>query len=334
MSENVFSLDFEKLRTEFNVSDEAIQSSGFSKDDLSAIYSDYMQRRSNLLALKNKFLEEYFVSEDNLHIHSYNGRVKDPYHLIEKIVRKRHTHDKKYVNMTTDDYYKYITDLIGVRILLVYKESWREVHNYLVSKFRNDSSNYIDDKQYAASYDRISADIKSPFMAECPVAYTREGDNEDIYIETKDVDIKRPGYYRSVHYIVRYGEYYIEIQVRTLFEEAWGEVDHDRLYPLYKNDQKLVDFSAILNRTAGLGDELSTYFKNCIGRPTPPLGGPLLDVPIQYTAMSTSYGPPDTSSKPISTDCQSTPGTPSEHSTPKEALDELIYDIPNSDKEE
>lgn len=335
MFQNVSSLDFEKLRTEFNITDEAIQSSEFSKDDLSTIYLDYKQRYSDLLALKTKFLEKYIVAADNLHIHSYNGRVKDPYHLIEKIVRKRHTHDKKYADMTVADYYKYITDLIGCRILLVYKESWKEVHDYLVSVFPNNPINYIDDERYAASYDGISADIKSPFMAECPVVYTREGDNEDIYIKAKDVIIKRPGYYRSVHYIVRYGEYYIEIQVRTLFEEAWGEVDHERLYPLYKDNQNLVDFSAILNRTAGLGDELSTYFKNRVGRPTPSGGGPLLDVPIRYGATSPLPSLEDyscnASSEPIDL---GVPEVHAEQATPKTALDMLIYDNPNNDKEE
>ena len=286
MPTNDSSLDFAKLHRKFNITDKAIQSSNFSKDDLSAIYSDYLQRLPELERLKNEFITRYIVTANNLHIHSYNGRVKDPYHLIEKIVRKCHTNDEKYGNMNTTDYFKYITDLIGCRILLVYKDSWTDVHNYLVNVFPNDPQKYTDDKHYARSYDCTPKSERNPFMAECPVAYTREGDNETLYQSVNDVVIKRPGYYRSVHYIVRYGEYYVEIQVRTLFEEAWGEVDHDRLYPLYKDNRALVDFSSILNRTAGLGDELSAYFKNTISRPVPAHSGLLLDVPIQFNSWS------------------------------------------------
>lgn len=335
MSQKVSSLDFEKLRTEFNITDEAIQSSGFSRDDLSAIYLDYMERRPDLVKLKAQFLEKYFISVDNLHIHSYNGRVKDPYHLIEKIVRKRHTHDAKYAAMTAKDYYKYITDLIGCRVLLVYKESWKAVHDYLVSVFPNDPIKYIDSKRYAASYDEISADINSPFMAENPVAYIREGDSEDIYIKAKDVKIKHPGYYRSVHYIIRYGEYYIEIQVRTLFEEAWGEVDHERLYPLYKDSKRLVDFSAMLNRTAGLGDELSTYFKNQVDRPTPSAGGTLHDVPFMSSSTLKHQSKGDYScniySKPVASGA---PEGRSEESNPQETLEKLIYDTLKNGEED
>lgn len=335
MSQKVSSLDFEKLRAEFNITDEAIQSSRFSRDDLSAIYLDYMERYPDLVKLKTKFLEKYIVSADNLHIHSYNGRVKDPYHLIEKIVRKRHTHDAKYADMTTSDYFKYITDLIGCRVLLVYKESWKAVHDYLVSVFPNDSIKYINSKRYAASYDAISADINSPFMAECPVVYVREGDSEDIYIKAKDVKIKRPGYYRSVHYIIRYGEYYIEIQVRTLFEEAWGEVDHERLYPLYKDSKRLVDFSSMLNRTAGLGDELSTYFKNQVDRPRPSVGGTLHDVPFVSSStlnhQSTGNNSCDIFSKSEASD---TPKSRSGDSNPKETLEELIYGTSKNGEED
>ncbi len=33
-------------------------------------------------------------------------------------------------------------------------------------------------------------------------------------------------HYRAVHYIVVYRGVYIEIQIKTLFEEGWGEIDH------------------------------------------------------------------------------------------------------------
>lgn len=168
-----------------------------------------------------------------------------------------------------------MTDIIGCRILLIYKEDWRSVHDYLISQFPNDPSKYVDPNHYATSY---VITLQPPFMAEPPVAHIRLGDAE-IYPETI-LKVKRDRYYRSLHYIIRYEEYYVEIQVRTLFEEAWGEVDHDVLYPYYKNDALLVDFSKLINRAAGMSDEMSAYFRSKLssGRPYQP--GKLQDVPL------------------------------------------------------
>ena len=267
-------LDLNRLKNEMNLSDQAIQACGFTEHELQAIYTDYCQRKDKLEELKNQFVSEYIVSAKGVHLHSYSGRVKEPTHLIEKIIRKRSTNDPKYKAMTVADYYKYITDLIGCRILLVYKKDWSDVHDYLTRLFPDDPSRYIDSSDYAKSYDLA---YSSPFMAEPPVVHMRLGDAE-IYPNT--IKIKRDRYYRSLHYIVRYEEYYIEIQVRTLFEEAWGEVDHDVLYPYHKDNPVLVHFSTLINRAAGMSDEMSAYFKEELFPEQPYRSTALLDVPI------------------------------------------------------
>lgn len=321
-------LNFDKLRSEFNITDLVIKESGFKENELSEIYLNYIDRYEQLVELNRNFLNKYIVSADNLHIHSYSGRVKDPYHLIEKIIRKRYNNDTKYAALKAGDYYKYITDLMGCRVLLVYKEYWENIHRYFESVFPNDPSNYINVLKYAESYDRLSAkaDLNAPFMAEKPVIYIREGDDKRIYENTSGTKIEQPGYYRSVHYIVRYGEYYVEIQVRTLFEEAWGEVDHDILYPLHKDDQTLVEYSSILSRVSGLGDEMSTYFKNKIYLPRMPGKYNPLDVPskaVYTTADGVSARPHDTAETrvPVS---EVPASEDSEHAETKTNLEKLI----------
>lgn len=272
-------LDLNILKRDMNLNDEAIKASGFSEDDLNEIYRDYIQRWDTLVSLKNKFVSDYIVSANDVRLHSYSGRVKEPLHLIEKIIRKRSTNNPKYREMTTSDYYKYVTDIIGCRILLVYKEDWKSIHDYLIDHFPNDSGKYIDTNCYANSYDRIDMNLNPPFMAEAPVAHIRLGDAE-IYPE-ESIKVQRDKYYRSLHYIIRYDKYYVEIQVRTLFEEAWGEVDHDVLYPYYKDDPLLVDFSKLINRAAGMSDEMSAYFRSTLSTDRPrPQSGRLLDVPL------------------------------------------------------
>ena len=57
----------------------------------------------------------------------------------------------------------------------------------------------------------------------------------------------------------------MEIQGRTLFEEGWSEIDHDIVYPYFKDDEMLKDFSTLLNRLSGMADEMSSYFRRMKG---------------------------------------------------------------------
>lgn len=53
----------------------------------------------------------------------------------------------------------------------------------------------------------------------------------------------------------------MEVQLRTLFEEGWGEIDHHILYPYKVSDPMLTEFSELLNRLSGMGDEMASFFK-------------------------------------------------------------------------
>lgn len=295
--------------------------------DILFIYKDYLDRLKDLEELKNRFVFQYIVPAEDLSLHSYNGRVKEPYHLIEKIIRKRSTNDAKYKDMLVSDYFKYITDLIGCRILLVYKKDWERVHNYLTKVFPENTSQYIDSNHYASSYDSAKSSVSQPYMAEAPVAHIRLGDPE-IY-ENK-LKVLRNHYYRSLHYVVRYEEYYIEIQVRTLFDEAWGEVDHDVLYPYHKNDSVLVGFSQLLNRISGTGDEMSAYFKEIMLPERPVQMGPPLDVPITSTRNLTASS---FHNVPLSSSVMPSSALPS-GSTSREILEFTLFgDIGKTGKE-
>ena len=87
----------------------------------------------------------------------------------------------------------------------------------------------------------------------------RAGDTK-IY-DSNEIEIISDGIYRSLHYIIKYKGYYVEIQGRTLFEEGWSEIDHDIVYPYNTDDERLKDFSTLLNRLSGMADEMSSYFR-------------------------------------------------------------------------
>ena len=44
----------------------------------------------------------------------------------------------------------------------------------------------------------------------------------------------------------------IEVQVRTLFEEAWSEIDHKLRYPYKLSNEMIRSYLEIMNRAAGI----------------------------------------------------------------------------------
>ncbi len=210
--------------------------SGLKWGMLKSISDDYAHINGELL-FSAKQIGEHILQSD--HVHSINYRIKKAEHLIEKIIRKKIKVPDRIINL--DNYRDEITDLIGIRALHLFKEDWIHVNNFIKDTWE---------------------------FKEQPVAYVRNGDSERIlnYYRENNCRVEEHPYgYRSVHYIVRARnngmEHNIEIQVRTIFEEAWGEIDHVIRYPYHMDNQLLFRLSSILNRIAGSADELGTYIR-------------------------------------------------------------------------
>ena len=254
----------EEFFEKYNLSEELLQSTEMSWEELCNIYEDFYQNKYNKYRdIMNEFLDTYFRDLDldeksDIKVHSIHHRVKDPEHLIAKIIRRKQANAKKYKDLTVENYEKFITDLIGIRCLVLFKVDWKNLHYYLISKFENKEENYIHDS--ILDYDN---DDKHYYIAEKPKAHIRIGDARDIYdkILSPDSVIAKDGkIYRSVHYTIKYEGVYLEIQVRTLFEEGWGEIDHSIVYPYYQNDKILKEYTELLNRLSGLADEMGSFF--------------------------------------------------------------------------
>lgn len=201
---------------------------------LEEIYEDY--------AAKIKELEIIATNITNLlmevrKVHSIRKRVKDPEHLIEKIIRK--SIEKPKLKINVNNYDKVITDLIGIRILHLFKEDWVPIHQKI---------------------------IKTWNLQEKPQANIRKGDREDVFSKYR-CEIKEHKYgYRSVHYLIAYPftkdeKKTVEIQVRTLFEEAWSEIDHTIRYPYDINNPILAGYLVMFNGLAGSADDMGGFIK-------------------------------------------------------------------------
>lgn len=247
-------IDRDSLLKKYNIELEDFQAAGMPWEELAAIYEDYQANEGKLRNIGKDFVYDYLYDIEKAGIHSYRYRTKDPGHLLEKIIRKRNEQFDRFETINRDNYYKYVTDLIGIRVFFLYREDWIHFHSYITTVFENDPDLYV--------VDRIHDFDENPrhyYIAERPKVYRRNGDTR-IYDDNL-IEIKSDGIYRSLHYIIKYKGYYVEIQGRTLFEEGWSEIDHDIVYPYFKDDEMLKDFSTLLNRLSGMADEMSSYFR-------------------------------------------------------------------------
>lgn len=172
------------------------------------------------------------------HVHSVRWRVKDTSHLIEKIIRKKEARSEKYSDINATNYKSKIDDLIGVRAIYLFKHDWLPVHEHILSKWT---------------------------PSEPVTIYHRAGDDLEQYKGHENCETKQHNdSYRSIHYIVPAGEIRsekisCEVQTRTIFEEAWSEIDHKVRYPSFSEDPYLKQFLNIFNRLAGSADEMGSY---------------------------------------------------------------------------
>ena len=214
----------------------AFDRSGLKWETLKEISDNYNTIKLELNFLGKQVLEQILKTP---HVHSINYRIKEDEHLIEKIIRKTIQNPSRIID--SNNYKSEITDLTGIRALHLFKEDWIHIHNFIKNNWE---------------------------FKEQPVAYIRNGDSKrivDYYHENKCQVLEHPYGYRSVHYVLKTNyndnDYFVEIQVRTIFEEAWGEIDHAIRYPYHADKELLFRLSSILNRIAGSADELGTYIR-------------------------------------------------------------------------
>ena len=77
--------------------------------------------------------------------------------------------------------------------------------------------------------------------------------------------IPHPTGYKAVHYVIKTKpgkqQYFAEIQLRTLFEESWSEIDHSIRYPDHICSKLSEDLLTILNRLTSNADEMASFIR-------------------------------------------------------------------------
>ena len=168
-------------------------------------------------------------------IHSVRSRTKDADHLAEKLIRKL---DEEGRVIGPDNLFREITDLAGVRILHLHQGQFEPIHRAIMT--RVDASDWS--------------------LAEAPATYSWDPEAR-AYFEALGLEVKiKDSYYTSTHYVVKPrpdGHIACEIQVRTLFEEIWGEIDHELNYPHPTNSLSCREQLRVLAKLVSTGTRLA-----------------------------------------------------------------------------
>ncbi|MBB6609429.1 hypothetical protein H7F15_00115 [Pontibacter sp. Tf4] len=224
------------ILSELNESTESLHTKGLDADTLAAIYNDYSSRLPALTGIAEQVVQTLRKAEG---VHALTHRLKDPLHLLQKIIRKKKEYPSR--DLHPGNYLDYINDLIGIRVLHLYKADWQTIGNYIeqVWPLKRQPYAYIPEHSAAAI-------VQLYKNSNCKLVY-------------------HPAGYQAVHYVIATQpgkqRYYAEIQLRTLLEEAWSEIDHRFRYPDHEHSALTDALLRILHSFTTNADETITQIK-------------------------------------------------------------------------
>lgn len=232
----VFNID--EFLLKYPSANEGIFKNNINTENLKQIYEDYIEY-TNSYENQAEFIANILRSQEM--VHSVKSRIKDVDRLIEKVIRKTEDRKIKYgdnFEFTIDNYKNEINDLIGIRVIHIFKDQWQNIHDFILKTWK-----VIE----------ITANV-------------RDGDNIEVF-EGQNIEVRsKASGYRSVHYLVEFyptsEKVIAEIQVRTIFEEGYGEIDHRLRYSHDEIPEILQSNLLLFNRIVGSADEMASLINN------------------------------------------------------------------------
>lgn len=169
-------------------------------DQIIKIYIDEKQNYYRLLASKTDELLSAIFKTHHIVPHSITFREKDPIKLKEKINKA----GKTYLTPLDD-----ITDLAGVRVITYFPSDVDKILPLIKNEFVVDTANSIDKRR---------ASDPSVF------GYS----SLHLVVSFTEARLKLPEY-------ATFSDMKCEIQVRTILQHAWAEIEHDIVYKSHED---------------------------------------------------------------------------------------------------
>ncbi len=227
------------------------------------IYNKYAAYSKTLDDVRLRFVQEI---EHLPGVHLQTSRVKTIESLLEKVINKRYENllnkENLYATISSDNFNSIVTDLVGVRTIIGYRGEWSKLHDEIAKKFPYKQSSEYKDNHF------IPHEDNKQFIAEIPKVYYSVGDDLSTYEGLMVKPIIKSSGYRSVHYVKSFMNTYIELQTRTIYDEAWSDCDHRYVYKHEENKSHaaLKVLSSILcestNASNDLGDLMHEIFSS------------------------------------------------------------------------
>jgi ppGpp synthetase/RelA/SpoT-type nucleotidyltranferase len=215
----------------------------------------YIKENKSALNAHLQELDDIMISgrdENKLPIYLTKYRIKSPESTFLKVKRKR-------VSL------KEIKDYAGLRILCLFENDILEVHTFILKKLK--------EKRYGLEKFKIFnwEDDEKSFVRRVKQSYPH----------TLIDNSEKPSKYKSIHYIVKIQQprhpLYVEIQLRTLLQDVWGELEHSlsykrgRVHPHIKNSFRLLSrdmetndyLLKFLREISDKQDSLEKYSNEC-----------------------------------------------------------------------
>lgn len=245
------------LNAVINKLNEQDEKNGFeaehTKNICKEIYEDFESHSKEFLGVKHEFLS---IIEKLQNVHSFSSRLKATDSLILKVIRKRNSSYAKsnYRNISVSNYKDTLGDIIGMRIILHYQGQWRAIHDEIINLFpekyeypKQGLVNHVKDEQ---------------FMAEAPKAYYDNGDDISQF-ENIIQAVPHDKGYRSFHYVISFKNVYIELQMRTIYDEAWSDCDHNYVYKNEANPNNLAlsKLTKVLSKLTNCSSDISELMR-------------------------------------------------------------------------
>ncbi len=159
------------------------------------ILNEYDKNKQINIAFTKKL--ESFISEilsfNNIHIHTLTSRVKERNSLTNKIIKK-----ENYITVNQ------ITDVCGIRITTYYEDDIPKISDLIEKNFKIDYDNSVNKKESLepSTFGYLSQHYVISF-----------NDDRDKLIE-----------------YTRFKNLKAEIQIRSILQHAWAEIEHDLGY--------------------------------------------------------------------------------------------------------
>jgi ppGpp synthetase/RelA/SpoT-type nucleotidyltranferase len=172
-------------------------------------------------------------------IYSTKRRVKSINSVYLKTKRDK-------VNSLTE-----INDYAGFRILSLFEQDIIDIHKCIIDDLKKAGFNLIEVRIFNWRED-------DPLIISLKEIIALAYDGVNVSLKEKE--------YKSIHYLFNYDGYYVEIQLRTLLQDVWAELEHAISYKQSNVHPHIKKSFTLLCQDLQTNDELVTHLKSISDR--------------------------------------------------------------------